>query len=160
VAHAAHGKEDGNAWVPAEVNTSIRPEWFYHPAEDDKVKTVPQLLDTYYASIGRNGTFLLNFPIMPDGTIHPTDVKHAIEMGKVVKQTFAVNLAKKAKAEASNTRGGSSKFGPENAVDDKKEHVLGHGRQRQQGFAHHQPQEADHVQSFPGAGTHPASGSA
>lgn len=115
------GKEDGNAWVPAEVNTSIRPEWFYHPAEDDKVKTVPQLLDTYYASIGRNGTFLLNFPIMPDGTIHPTDVKHAIEMGKVVKQTFAVNLAKGAKTEASNTRGGSSKFGPENAVDENKD---------------------------------------
>jgi alpha-L-fucosidase len=115
------GKEDGNAWVPAEVNTSIRPEWFYHPAEDDKVKTVPQLLDTYYASIGRNGTFLLNFPIMPDGTIHPTDVKNAVEMGKVIKQTFAVNLAKGAKTEASNTRGGSPKFGPENVVDGKKE---------------------------------------
>src|SRR5690606_22503492 len=85
-----------------------------------KVKTVPQLLDTYYNSIGRNGTFLLNFPIMPDGTIHPTDVKHAIEMGKVVKQTFAVNLAKKARAEASNTRGNSRKFGPGNAIDENK----------------------------------------
>lgn len=116
-----HGLEGGDSWVPAEVNTSIRPEWFYHPIEDDKVKTVPQLLDTYYNSIGRNGTFLLNFPIRPDGTIHPTDVKHAIEMGKVVKQTFAVNLAKKAKAEASNTRGDSKKFGPQNAVDDKKD---------------------------------------
>jgi alpha-L-fucosidase len=101
------------------VNTSIRPEWFYHPIEDDKVKTVPQLLDTYYNSIDRNGTFLLNFPIMPDGTIHPTDVKHAIEMGKVAKQTFAVNLAKKAKA--SNTRGDSKKFGPQNALDEKKD---------------------------------------
>jgi alpha-L-fucosidase len=115
------GKEDGNAWVPAEVNTSIRPEWFYHPAEDDKVKTVPQLLDSYYASIGRNGTFLLNFPIMPDGTIHPTDVKHALEMNMVIKQTFATNLAKGAKPEASNTRGGSPKFGPENAIDGKKD---------------------------------------
>lgn len=115
------GKEDGNAWVPAEVNTSIRPEWFYHPAEDDKVKTVPQLLDTYYNSIGRNGTFLLNFPIMPDGTIHPTDVKHALEMNKVIKQTFAVNLAKGAKTGASNTRGGSRKFGPENTVDGNKD---------------------------------------
>ncbi len=115
------GKEGGDSWVPAEVNTSIRPEWFYHPIEDDKVKTVPQLLDTYYNSIGRNGTFLLNFPIMPDGTIHPTDVKHAVEMGKVVKQTFAVNLAKKAKVEATNTRGDSKKFGPQNAVDEKKD---------------------------------------
>ncbi len=114
------GLEGGDSWVPAEVNTSIRPEWFYHPAEDDKVKTVPQLLDIYYNSIGRNGTLLLNFPIMPDGTIHPTDVKHALEMNKVIKQTFAVNLAKGARAEASNTRGGSSKFGPENAVDDDR----------------------------------------
>jgi alpha-L-fucosidase len=114
------GKEDGDSWVPAEVNTSIRPEWFYHPAEDDKVKTVPQLLDTYYASIGRNATFLLNFPIMPDGTIHPTDVKHALEMNKVINQTFAVNLAKDAKAEASNSRGGSPKYGPQNAVDGDK----------------------------------------
>lgn len=115
------GKEDGNAWVPGEVNTSIRPEWFYHPSEDEKVKTVPQLLDTYYNSIGRNGTFLLNLPIMPDGTIHPTDVKHAVEMGKVVRQTFAVNLAKGAKAEASNTRGNSRQFGPANTVDANKD---------------------------------------
>ena len=116
-----HGLEGGDSWVPAEVNTSIRPEWFYHPAEDDKVKTVPQLLDSYYHSIGRNATFLLNFPIMPDGTIHPTDVKHAIEMNKVVKQTFAANLAKNAKVEATNARGGSKKFGPQNAVDEKND---------------------------------------
>jgi alpha-L-fucosidase len=114
------GLEGGDSWVPAEVNTSIRPEWFYHPHEDDKVKTVPQLLDTYYNSIGRNGTFLLNFPIMPDGRIHPTDVRHAVETAKVVKQTFSRNLAKGAKAEASNTRGGAAKFGPKNAVDDDK----------------------------------------
>lgn len=115
------GLEGGDSWVPAEVNTSIRPEWFYHPIEDDKVKTVPQLLDTYYNSIGRNATFLLNFPIMPDGTIHPTDVKNAMEMGKVVKQTFAVNLANQAKVEASNARGGAKEFGPQNAVDGKKD---------------------------------------
>jgi alpha-L-fucosidase len=69
------GLEDGDSWVPAEVNTSIRPEWFYHPNEDGKVKTVPQLMETYYNSIGRNGTFLLNFPIMPNGLIHENDEK-------------------------------------------------------------------------------------
>lgn len=114
------GLEGGDSWVPAEVNTSIRPEWFYHPAEDDKVKTVPQLLDAYYNSIGRNATFLLNFPIMPDGTIHPTDVKNAIEMGKVVKQTFASNLARQARITSSNTRGSSKQFGPQNTLDEKK----------------------------------------
>lgn len=115
------GLEGGDSWVPAEVNTSIRPEWFYHPNEDNKVKTVLQLLDAYYASVGRNATFLLNFPIMPNGTIHPTDVMRAKEMAKVVKQTFAVNVALNAKAESTNTRGNSNKCGPQNALDGKKD---------------------------------------
>jgi alpha-L-fucosidase len=103
------------------VNTSIRPEWFYHPSEDERVKTVPQLLDTYYNSVGRNATLLLNFPIRPDGTIHPTDVKNVLAMGNIIKQSFAVNLAKNAPVEASNTRGGLRKYGPENAVDEDKD---------------------------------------
>ncbi len=114
------GVENGNAWVPAEVNTSIRPEWFYHPNEDSKVKTVPQLMDLYYNSIGRNGTLLLNFPIMPNGLIHQTDEKNAIEFGKAVKESFAVNLAENKKAIASNVHGNSEKFGAAMAVDGKK----------------------------------------
>jgi len=114
------GKEDGDAWVPAEVNTSIRPEWFYHPSEDGKVKTISQLMDTYYNSVGRNAPLLLNFPIRPDGTIHPTDAKNAIEMGKVIKQTFAINLARNARVEASNIRGNSRAFAAANVVDENK----------------------------------------
>ncbi len=114
------GVENGNAWVPAEVNTSIRPEWFYHPNEDGKVKTVPQLMDLYYNSIGRNGTMLLNFPIMPNGLIHQNDEKSAIEFGKAVKESFAVNLALNKKATASNIRGKSKNFGPVKAVDGYK----------------------------------------
>jgi alpha-L-fucosidase len=112
-----YGLENGNAWVPAEVNTSIRPEWFYHPSEDEKVKTLPHLMDTYYKSIGRNGTFLLNFPIMPNGLIHPTDEKAALDLAKAVQEAFAVNLALNAKAEASNVRGNSRKFGATKAID-------------------------------------------
>jgi len=115
-----YGLENGNKWVAAEVNTSIRPEWFYHPNEDNKVKTVPQLMDLYYNSIGRNGTLLLNFPIMPNGLIHPTDEKNAIEFGKAVKESFAVNLADNKKAIASNVRSNSKKFGAAMAVDGKK----------------------------------------
>ena len=113
------GLENGNAWVPAEVNTSIRPEWFYHPGEDSKVKTLPHLMDTYYRSIGRNGTFLLNFPIMPNGLIHHADEKAALDLAQAVKEAFAVNLADNAKAEATNVRGKTRKFGANKAIDNK-----------------------------------------
>ncbi|MDP3684132.1 MAG: alpha-L-fucosidase, partial [Ignavibacteria bacterium] len=100
-----YGVENGDSWVPAEVNTSIRPEWFYHAGEDAKVKRLPHLMDTYYNSIGRNGTLLLNFPIMPNGLIHPNDAKAALQFAKTVKEAFAVNLAEKMIAEATNVRG-------------------------------------------------------
>ncbi|MBN1182625.1 MAG: discoidin domain-containing protein [Bacteroidales bacterium] len=116
-----YGLEDGNSWVPGEVNTSIRPEWFYHPSEDTKVKTLPKLLDTYYNSIGRNGTFLLNFPIMPNGLIHENDEKAALDLAKAIKETFAVNLAEKTKIHASNVRGNANKFSAEMTIDGDKE---------------------------------------
>lgn len=116
-----YGVEDGNAWVPAEVNTSIRPEWFYHLREDSKVKTLPQLMDTYYNSVGRNGTLLLNFPVMPNGLIHKNDEKAALEFAQAVKEAFVVNLAKKVKVEASNVRENNTKFGADKTIDGDKE---------------------------------------
>jgi len=116
-----YGVENGDSWVPGEVNTSIRPEWFYHPSEDSKVKTLPKLMDTYYNSIGRNGTLLLNFPIMPNGLIHENDEKAALDFAKAVKKTFAVNLAEKTKAQASNIRGNAKKFEAAMAIDDDKD---------------------------------------
>lgn len=115
------GLENGDSWVPAEVNTSIRPEWFYHPGEDTRVKTVPQLMDTYYNSIGRNGTLLLNFPITPGGLIHKNDEKAALEFAKAVKEAFAVNLVEKTKAEASDVRGNAAEFGAAMAIDNNKD---------------------------------------
>ena len=116
-----YGVENGNAWVPAEVNTSIRPEWFYHPSEDTRVKTLPKLMETYYNSIGHNGTLLLNFPIMPNGLINERDEKAALEFGKAVKEAFAINLAENKKATASNVRGNSKKFDADKAVDNDKD---------------------------------------
>ncbi len=116
-----YGVENGNAWVPAEVNTSIRPEWFYHPSEDGRVKTLPALMDTYYNSIGHNATLLLNFPIMPNGLINERDEKVALEFGKAVKQAFAVNLAQKKKTTATNVRGNNKNFGADKTVDNNRE---------------------------------------
>lgn len=115
-----YGVEDGNAWVPGEVNTSIRPEWFYHPGENERVKTVPKLMETYYNSIGRNGTLLLNFPIDTKGLIHENDEKAALAFADAVKKAFAVNLAANSKATASNTRGNAKQFGASNALDGDK----------------------------------------
>lgn len=115
-----YGKEDGNAWVPGEVNTSIRPEWFYHPGEDKKVKSLPKLLDTYYHSIGRNGTFLLNFPIMPNGLIHESDEKAALDLAKAIEEIFDEDLAQNATVDASNVRGGGNKFNGQKAIDNDK----------------------------------------
>lgn len=116
-----YGLESGNAWVAAEVNTSIRPEWFYHPAEDSRVKTLPQLTDLYYNSVARNATLLLNFPIMPNGLINETDAKNSLQFYETIKKTFAVNLAKNAKVSATNIRDNNKKFAAENVIDDNKD---------------------------------------
>lgn len=115
-----YGLENGNAWVPAEVNTSIRPEWFYHPSEDSKVKTVPQLMNIYYNSIDHNATLLLNFPIMPDGLINKKDSAAAVAFAKAVKAAFAVNLAAGKMVTASDIRGNSGEFSPGNVVDNNR----------------------------------------
>ena len=116
-----YGVEDGDAWVPGEVNTSIRLGWFYHESEDSRVKTLPKLMETYYKSIGRNGTFLLNFPIDKRGLIHENDEKEVIAFAKAVKETFATDLAKKTKITASNVRGNNKKFGATNVTDGNKD---------------------------------------
>lgn len=112
-----HGLEDGDSWVPGEVNTSIRPEWFYHPREDDEVKTLPQLMDTYYHSVGRNATLLLNFPIMPNGLIHEYDEEAVVEFAKARENDFENDLAEHAVAEATNVRGGSDAYAADKTID-------------------------------------------
>jgi alpha-L-fucosidase len=69
-----HGHPAGTVWRPAECDTSIRPGWFYHPAEDAKVRTVDDLVDLYHLSVGRNAKLLLNVPPTRDGLLHDTDV--------------------------------------------------------------------------------------
>lgn len=87
------GHEDGTHWVPAECDVSIRPGWFHHPAEDDKVKSLAQLLDIYYGSVGRNAVFLLNVPPDARGRIHEQDVARLREFRAALDETFSRNLA-------------------------------------------------------------------
>ncbi len=115
------GHEDGTHWLPAEVDVSIRPGWYYHKSEDHKVRSVKTLVDIYYNSIGRNASFLLNFPVDARGLIHEKDVEHLMKMVNVIKKDFETNLATDVSVEASNVRGNSSSFNAEKAIDENKD---------------------------------------
>jgi alpha-L-fucosidase len=95
------------AWYPAQVNTSIRPGWFYHENEDDRVRSLDDLLNVYYGSVGGNGQFLLNIPPDRRGLFHENDVARLRELGEVIKATFSKNLALGAKLTAEITDGES-----------------------------------------------------
>lgn len=103
------GNEDGEQWIPAECDVSIRPGWFYSPATDDKVKSVAKLLDIYYGSVGRNGSFLLNVPVDRRGLIHANDSTRLMELRRVLDASFKTNLALRAKVTASDTRTNNKK---------------------------------------------------
>ncbi len=90
-------------WYPAEVNTSIRPGWFYHTAEDDKVKTAAELLKVYYNSVGGNSCFLLNIPPDRRGLIHENDVSVLKSLGYLLNQAFCEDLTANAVATASES---------------------------------------------------------
>jgi alpha-L-fucosidase len=93
--------EDKLIWYPAEVNTSIRPGWFYHESEDDQVKPLSQLIKIYENSVGGNATFLLNIPPNKDGLFHENDVKRLYELGDYIKKTYSNNILETASLEAS-----------------------------------------------------------
>lgn len=83
-------------WYPAEVNTSIRPGWFWHACEDDHLKPLDELIRIYIHSVGGNATFLLNIPPTQDGLFHEADVQRLDELGRYLRQAFGNNLINKA----------------------------------------------------------------
>lgn len=101
-----YGHADGNQWVPAECDVSIRPGWFYHPEEDDRVKSPDQLVDLYYRSVGHNATLLLNFPVDRRGLIHPVDSANAVRFHEMIQQQLKTNLVAGMTPKVSNERGG------------------------------------------------------
>jgi len=74
------GDPDGAAWRPGETDTSIRPGWFWHPAEDGKQRSVDDLVELYATSVGRNSKLLLNVPPTRNGLLHETDVARLMGM--------------------------------------------------------------------------------
>ena len=83
------GDPNGTVWRPGETDVSIRPGWFYHPAEDARVKSVEDLVEIYFTSVGRNSKLLLNVPPTTDGLIHDVDVSRLMGMRQRLNSLFA-----------------------------------------------------------------------
>lgn len=113
-----HGEINGDAYVPAEVDVSIRPSWFYHKEEDAKVKSVATLWDIYFQSVGRNSVLLLNYAPNKEGLISSIDAHRTDSLRYLIHGTFKTNLAAGAKVKTLHPRGG--KFKPANMVDNQE----------------------------------------
>jgi len=106
----AAGSPDGAEWVPPEVDVSIRPGWFHHPAEDAKVASLEKLLEIYEQSIGRGANLLLNIPPDRRGLIPDADAARLREFGQRIAATYRTDLAPQASARADRVRGGSALY--------------------------------------------------
>ncbi len=94
----------GERFIPGEADVSIRSGWFYHKEQDTEVKSVRWLVDYWFHSIGRSCMMLLNFPPDRRGLVHEIDAARVVEADRIIKQTFAVNLAANGKATADSVR--------------------------------------------------------
>jgi len=115
------GQRDGKYWMPAECDVPLRPGWFYHKDQDNKIRSVDSLLSIYYKSVGRAAC--LDLGLSPDrlGRLYQNDVDSLQKFGRVIAQTFSINLAAGATLTASNIRGRNKmKYGPRNLLDNNR----------------------------------------
>lgn len=99
------GHEDGTHWVPAEVDVSIRPGWFYHESQDSLVRSPENLLELYYSSVGRNSNLLLNVPPDRRGLLHEKDVESLLTFRQLREKEFETEIARGKKVISSDCRG-------------------------------------------------------
>ena len=105
------GNYNGKYWIPAETDVSIRPGWFYRDSEHPK--TVRELLNIYYSSVGRNSLLLLNVPPDQRGLIAAEDSLRLMEFRAALDQIFATDLIQKtATVNCSNHRASNPAFSP------------------------------------------------
>ena len=113
-------ERDGKAvWWPAECDVPIRKgQWFFHTNGEKKLRSLDEMLDIYYRSIGHGAVLLLN--VSPDrrGRLPESDVARLMELKSVLRKTFRNNLARGKAVLASDVRGGDPAFGPEQAIDE------------------------------------------
>lgn len=109
------GDRDGPDWVPGECDVSIRRGWFWH--EDQSPKTVEELMDIYYKSVGRNCTLLLNVPPDNRGLLPEEDVQRLREFKAARDAIFETDFAAGSTAQAENVRGGSETYAAARTLD-------------------------------------------
>ena len=109
------GHLGGKLWIPAEVDVSIRPGWFFHA--DQNPRSPDNLMQIYLNSVGRGATLNLNVPPDQRGLLHENDVASLQQFGAHLRQTFATNLAATATTKATNTRGNDPAYAPAKLLD-------------------------------------------
>ncbi|BAF25617.1 putative alpha-L-fucosidase 1 [Oryza sativa Japonica Group] len=107
------GDPRGKDWVPPECDVSIRPGWFWH--KNETAKPLPELLEVYYNSVGRNCVLLLNAPPNTTGLVDAADIARLREFRTAVTAIFGTDLAAGSAARASSERGG--RFAAANVLD-------------------------------------------
>ena len=111
------GDPEGTDWIPAEVDVSVRPGWFWHESENDRVKSAEQLLDIWYSSVGRGANLILNLSPNNHGKLEETDVASLRGLGEALKSEFSSSLnGNVKKVEASSSRRGRA-YRPANVLD-------------------------------------------
>ncbi len=115
--YLGEGESQGRAWQPAECDVSIRPGWFYHAAEDERVRTPHNLLALYFNSVGRGASLNLNLPPDRRGLIHARDAAALREFRRLKDAIFARNPAREARVTADNVRGNCAAFQAANVLD-------------------------------------------
>jgi len=115
------GQENGKSYIPAEVDVSIRPGWFYHDEEDNKVKTPEKLFEIYLSSVGRGANLILNIPPDRRGLLHENDIEALTGWKKLIDNAFKTNLALNSKVTCDSYRGNSKTYAASNVTDGNKD---------------------------------------
>ena len=108
-------------YIPAESVYSIRPGWFWHPAEDNQVKTVAQLVDYYFDGVGRNSLLRLNVPPETRGLLADPDVAVLNQFGPAIQALYRTNVAAGQPATADSVFRDLAPYAAASAVDGKPE---------------------------------------
>lgn len=112
------GFENGNKWTVPECDARITSGWFWGN-EKKEPKSIKELAEMYFRSVGHNSTLLLNIPPNDKGDLD-TDIKNRLlEFGENIKKSFETNLLKEGKISATSIRNLSKQFSPLNLLDNE-----------------------------------------